>query len=268
MLADDQPDPGRFLAFKNGSLAANHSHLDLNHVSVGVGETMLLVDLGSRSYPADYFSSARYGYYEITTAGHNSVLVGGKGQSPNKVGQLRGPIDGSTFGAFTGVADNTYDVATPRARRHVVFVDRRYYVLLDEIAPTAPATVELRFHTYGTVTARPRGGWVVEQNGVFCDIVPANGTSLANSIETPSGWIRSVNVLRLTTLQAAAQTLLATVLLPRSQTGLALPLVSQEQRGAELRVTVGSDLIVFRQGADGYAIASVTLANGRRGQVR
>jgi len=268
MLADDQPDPGRFLAFKNGSLAANHSHLDLNHVSVGVGETMLLVDLGSRSYPADYFSSARYGYYEITTAGHNSVLVGGKGQSPNKVGQLRGPIDGSTFVAFTGVADNAYDVATPRARRHVVFVDRRYYVLLDEIAPAAPATVELRFHTYGTVTARPRGGWVVEQNGAFCDIVPATGTSLANSIETPSGWIRSVNVLRLTTLQAAAQTLLATVLLPRSQTGLALPLVSQEQRGAELRVTVGSDLIVFRQGADGYAIASVTLANGRRGQVR
>jgi len=47
-----QPDPGRFLAFKSGSLAANHSHLDLNHVSVGVGETMLLVDLGSRSYPA------------------------------------------------------------------------------------------------------------------------------------------------------------------------------------------------------------------------
>jgi hypothetical protein len=44
--------------------------------------------------------------------------------------------------------------------------------------------------------------------------------------------------------------------------------VSQEQRGAELRVTVGSDLIVFKQGADGYSIASVTLANGRRGQVR
>ena len=89
MLADDQPDPQRFLAFKSGSLSANHSHLDLNHVSVGVGETMLLVDLGSRSYPADYFTSARYGYYEITTAGHNSVLVGGRGQSVNKAGQLR-----------------------------------------------------------------------------------------------------------------------------------------------------------------------------------
>jgi hypothetical protein len=267
MLADSQPDPQRFLAFKNGSLAANHSHLDLNHISVGVGETMLLVDLGSRSYPADYFSSARYGYYEITTAGHNSVLVGGKGQSVNKVGQLRGPVVGSTFVSYTGVADNAYDVSTPRARRHVVFVDERYFVLLDEVAPASPATVELRFHTYGTLTPRPRGGWVVAQNGVFCDIVPASGTSFTSSIEVPSGWIKPVNVLRLTA-PAAAQTLAATVLIPRPQSAGAVPLVSQEQQGAELRVTVGGDVIVFRQGSDGYAISTVTLANGRRGQVR
>ena len=268
MLADDQPDPGRFLAFKSGSLAANHSHLDLNHASVGVGETMLLVDLGSRSYPADYFSSARYGYYEITTAGHNSVLVGGKGQSPNKSGQLRGPFEGSTFVAFTGVADNAYDVATPRARRHVVFVDGRYYVLLDEIAPASLATVELRFHTYGTIKGRPRGGWVVEQNRAFCDLVPANGTDLVSSLETPSGWIRPVNLLRLTTRQAVGQAVIATVILPRSQTGLALPLVAQESRTPDFRVTVGGDEIVFTQGSDGYAIAGVTLANGRRGQRR
>jgi hypothetical protein len=131
-------------------------------------------------------------------------------------------------------------------------------------APAAPATVELRFHTYGTVTARPRGGWTVEQNGVFCDIAPATGTSLANSIEPPGGWIRSVNVLRLTTPQVAAQSLLATGLLPRSQTGRALPLMLQEQRDPDLRVTVGGDPIVFRQGADGYPIAGVCLG-GRLG---
>jgi hypothetical protein len=267
MLADEQPDPPRYLAFKNGSLAANHSHLDLNHVSVGVGETMLLTDLGSRSYPADYFTSARYGYYEITTAGHNSVLVGGKGQVVNRLGQLRGPVEGTTFVAFTGVADNAYEVATPRARRHVVFVNRRYYVLVDEIAPAAPAAVELRFHTYGAITPRAAGGWVVTQNGVFCDVVPASGSNLTGTIEVPSGWIRSVNLLRLTA-PAAAQTLVATALLPRATTAGAVPLVSQELRGTELRITVGSDVLLFRQGSDGYALASVTLADGRRGQGR
>jgi hypothetical protein len=108
---------------------------------------------------------------------------------------------------------------------------------------------------------------VVAQNGVFCDIVPASGTSFTSSIEVPSGWIKPVNVLRLTA-PAAAQTLAATVLIPRPQSAGAVPLVSQEQQGAELRVTVGGDVIVFRQGSDGYAISTVTLANGRRGQVR
>lgn len=267
MLADDQPDPARYLAFKSGSLAANHSHLDLNHVSVGVGETMLLADLGSRSYPADYFTSARYNYYEITTTGHNSVLVGGKGQSPGKAGQLRGPIEGATFAAFTGVADNAYEVATPKARRHVVFVNRQYYVLLDEVAPASPATVELRFHTYGSLSARPRGGWVVTYKGAYCDVVPATGTSLASSVEVPAGWIQPVNVLRLTS-PAAAETLVATALMPRATLSGALPLVSQEQKGADLVVQVGGDVIVFRRGSDGYALASVTLAGGRRGQPR
>src|SRR3989441_7273442 len=59
MIAPRQPDPPFFLAFKNGSLAANHTHLDLNHISIGYGDTMLAVELGSRPYPADYFSPQR-----------------------------------------------------------------------------------------------------------------------------------------------------------------------------------------------------------------
>jgi hypothetical protein len=56
--------------------------------------------------------------------------------------------------------------------------------------------------------------------------------------------------------------------MPRATTAAALPLVSQELRGADLRVTAGSDVIVFRQGSDGFTLASVTLADGRRGQGR
>jgi hypothetical protein len=124
--------------------------------------------------------------------------------------------------------------------------------------------VELRFHTYGAIAPRAAGGWVVTQNGVFCDIVPAAGSNLAGAIEVPGGWIRTVNLLRLDA-PAAAQTLAATAILPRATTAGALPLVAQELRGGELRVTVGSDVLIFRQGADGYALASVTLADGRRG---
>src|SRR5262249_28868395 len=45
MMTRRQPDQPFFLAFKNGSLAANHTHLDLNHISIGYGDTMPAVEL-------------------------------------------------------------------------------------------------------------------------------------------------------------------------------------------------------------------------------
>ncbi len=258
MLANEQPDPSLFLAFKNGSTGANHSHLDLNHVTVGMGDNMLLIDLGSRSYPADYFSAARANYYEISTAGHNSVLVGNKGQVFNKDGALRGPFEGSNYVAFTGVADGSYQVSTPRARRTVVFVDRRYYVLLDEVTPATAQSIELRFHSYGTIAPRPqRGGWTVTQSDSALDVVPADASLLNGTIESPSGWIRSVNLLRLASPQPMRSLLLATAIIPRTRGVATYPQVSQEDRGSEFRVRVDADQIVFRQTADGYVISSV-----------
>ena len=264
MLAPEQPDPPFFLAFKNGSLAANHTHLDLNHVSVGVGDTMVLADLGSRPYPADYFTaSARYRYYEITTAGHNSVTIGGDGQVPGRRGELRGPIEGPGHVAVTGVADNSYRVATPRARRHVVLVDRRYFVLLDEIATESPAPVELRFHTRGSVSAREGGGWSFTQDGQALDLVPADAAAVAGTVETPTGWIEEVRVLRLASREATGRLVLATVLVPRPSGRGGAPAVSQAWQGDELHVMVGGDRILFRRGADGLVVAGVTLGSRR-----
>ena len=262
MLASGQPDPSLFLAFKNGSTGANHSHLDLNHVTVGMGDNMVLIDLGSRPYTADYFNAtARAKYYEISTAGHNSVLVGGRGQLFGKDGSLQGPFEGDHFTAFVGVANGSYEVSTPRARRHVVFVDRRYYLLLDEVVPAATAPIELRFHSYGTIAPWPqKNGWTVAQSGSALDIVPASTALVSGSVELPSGWIRPVNLLRLASPQSVGSLTLATAIIPRTTGAAAYPQVSQEVRGGELHVRVDGDEIVFRQTADGWLISSVTVA--------
>ena len=262
MLASEQPDPPVFLAFKNGSLAANHSHLDLNHVSLGMGDNMLLVDLGSRPYPADYFSaSARPNYYEISTAGHNSVLVGGRGQVFGRTGTLRGPFEGARYSAFLGIAGGSYQISTPRARRHVVFVDRRYYVLLDEVAPQTAQNVELRFHTYGTIATAPRGtGWTVNQSGSQLDVAPASSSLIRGTIETPSGWIRQVNLLRMATPGTVSSLTLATALVPRTRASATFPQVSQQVRGSNLVVTLDGDQVTFLQTADGYVLSGVTIA--------
>ena len=222
---------------------------------------MVVPDLGSRPYPADYFDARkRYLYYEISTAGHNTVLVGGKGQVPGRPGALKGPFEGERFTALVGVADDAYEVKTPRARRHVVFVDRSYYVLLDEIETAEPAPVELRFHSYGVMAQREKGGWTVSESKVSVDIVPAlrlGEGALAGTVETASGWTKPVNVLRLRSAADGRQFLRATALIPSTTTRMKDAVVSQRVDGNLLRVDVGRDRLTWRCGADGCEFRGV-----------
>jgi hypothetical protein len=271
-MAPRQPDPPFFLALKNGSLAANHTHLDLNHINLGVGNSMLLPELGSRPYPADYnsmllpelgsrpypadyFGPNRYSYYELTTAGHNTVLIGGRGQARGKAGKVSGPDHGPRFEALTGIADGTYEEATTRARRHVVFVDRAYWVLLDEIETPAPEPLEVRFHTYGTIAEHGGARWTYSDGSNGLDVAIAQDASA--SIDSPSGWIRPVRVLRLSA-PAATSHAFVTVLQPLpSGTTAPARAVTARRTGDTLVVTVGADRVTFARGADGWRLRGV-----------
>src|SRR5262245_5309660 len=261
MLTPHQPDRPFFLAFKNGSLAANHTHLDLNHISIGYDDTMLAVELGSRPYPADYFSQKRYSYYEISTAGHNTVLIGGQGQVVGKQGELLGPFKGDGYEALTGVADGAYEVSTTRVRRHAVFVDKRFWILLDEIQTPEPQTAELRFHTYGKVSQPAPRHWVFEQEEAALDVVTPN-LEITGALETPAGWIRPVTVLSLKAAAAAREHTLITVLQPRAKQSPALGKVQARQSEQQLIVMIASNRVTFTHQADGWRVNNVNL--GRR----
>jgi Heparinase II/III-like protein/Domain of unknown function (DUF4962) len=255
MMTPRQPDPPFFLAFKNGSLAANHTHLDLNHISIGYGDTMLAVELGSRPYPGDYFGPRRHSYYEITTAGHNTVLIGGKGQVQGKQGRLLGPFKGDGYVALTGVADGAYEVAATRVRRQVVFVDQRFWILIDEIATPDPETAELRFHTYGKVTEPTSRHWIFERGDAALDIVTPN-TEIAGGVENPVGWIRPVTVLSLKVAPAREHTLI-TILQPRAKSSPALGKVAVQQHNQQLVVTVEGARVTFDRSPEGWRINSL-----------
>jgi hypothetical protein len=258
MMSPRQPDPPYFLAFKNGSLAANHTHLDLNHVSVGFGESMLAVELGSRPYPADYFSSKRYTYYEINTAAHNTVLVGGKGQIPGRKGKLVGPIKGQGFEALVGVADGVYENEAPRVRRHVVFVKNRYWILLDEIQTVQPQSAELRFHTYGVVVEKAPLHWTLEEGQGVLDVLQAPlAEKLSLSVETPVGWIKPVQVLSIKANTPTREHVLITVLHPRMKTAPHLGPAQVRQSEQELILVVGKEQIKFGKTGEGWQVKNV-----------
>ncbi len=258
IMTPHEPDPPCFLAFKNGSLAANHTHLDLNHISLGYGDSMLAVELGSRPYPADYFSQRRYSYYEITTAGHNTVLIGSNGQVPGKQGKLLGPVKGNGYEALTGVADGAYEVSTTRVRRHAVFVDKRFWVLLDEIRTPKPETAELRFHTYGEVTEPTPRHWVFAQGQAALDIVTPN-VEIAGALETLAGWIKPVTVLSLKAGEPVQERTLVTVLQPRARQSPMLGKVQARQSKQRMIVTIASVQVTFDREADGWRINNVRL---------
>ena len=253
MLAARQPDPPYFLAFKNGTLAANHTHLDLNAISIGIGDTFILPELGSRPYPGDYFGAKRYEYYEISTAGQNTVLIGGKGQVHGKPGKLLGPTQEIGCDILTGIADGAYEVDAPRARRTVVFVKRRYWIVLDDIATPLAQPIELRFHTYGKVTEPKPGRWLFEQDDAALDIaIPME--NLTASVEKPDGWIKPVNVLSIKSKAPATSHLSAVVFHPRTKSEEPCAAVSLQQTEKELSISVGADTVHFIPSTEGWVV--------------
>jgi hypothetical protein len=208
---------------------------------------MLLVELGSRPYPADYFGAQRYNYYELGTRGHNTVLIGGKGQVRGKNGKLLGPLTTAASTTLVGVADGAYEVEASRARRHTVFVDNRYWILLDEIETPQPQSVELRFHTYGSIAQMAPGRWQIVDADHVLDVRTPQGMNA--SVETPDGWIRPVRVLSVKSAEAAARALI-TVLQPTVKADD----VHVRQTNDAIVVTVGKDIVRFRKSGDGWRI--------------
>ena len=198
---------------------------------------MVVPDLGSRPYPADYFDSkTRTSTTRFSTAGHNTVVVGGRGQVPGKPGALKGPFEGERFTTLVGVADEAYEVKTPRARRHVVFVDKSYFVLLDEIETAEPAPVELRFHSYAwNLTARAgRVDGVGEQGRPWTSTPASAGPSesrWAGTVEPAVGWTKPVNVLRVKGAADGRRFVLATAIVPSTATQLKDVAVAQRIDG-------------------------------------
>ena len=144
----------------------------------------------------------------------------------------------------------------------MVFVDKRYYVLLDEIEPAQPATVELRFHSYGTIAPRAQGGWTATEKKVGLDVVPASGggkqAEVAGVVEPAAGWTKPVNVLRLTTAGSVPRFVLATALLPSTAANLRGATVSQRVDGDEILVEIGRDRLTWRCGPGGCKFRGVS----------
>lgn len=241
-----QPDADICLAFKSGNLAANHSHLDLNSfILVAFGER-LAVDPGAGAYVEGYFGPKRWEFYNPSTAAHNTVLVNGQGQQPRSKGEIAAFETEKDYDYLLGRAGDAYGIALSRFDRHIVFVDRRYFVIFDQLEADSYAEFDWLLHTRGTVNASAQKATI-------------SGTKAALDLEVISPCSMTTEEGADTVLRIAPKSPQTTqdflmVLYPRplDEPGV---LVASLGRGKGVKVTLPSgrtDTISFERSLDGW----------------
>lgn len=260
-MFDRWPDPDIYLAYKSGDLGANHTHLDLNSFQLVAFGEKLIVDTGNPPYSHEYFSDARWKMYQVGSAGHNCVLVNGGGHLPRRRGTIGDARQEAGYAYLVGDASRAYDRGVERARRHVVFVRQRYFVLLDEVTTDEPAQVQLVFHTYSPVDAQTR---LIRGERATLAVESASPVQLKfELLENPEKLNPAENVLRTSTVGPSSETAIATLLYPARKgepVHRRFALVRKDDGALEATVEdAGStDVIRFERTDDGWALKSVS----------
>ncbi len=154
-MADNWPNPSMYVALKTGDLAASHSQHDMNAIQLQVDGEMLLRDLGTPAYSADYFSEARDEFYEVQAQAHNTLIVGKRDHAVDAQGSI---IDALSDDAFRWVACDSGQATGAEVHfiRHVVMlVDAQGHgkavLVLDHLTNADDESADLFWHTAGDI---------------------------------------------------------------------------------------------------------------------
>ncbi|MDY6900671.1 MAG: alginate lyase family protein, partial [Cyanobacteriota bacterium] len=173
-----------------------HVHYDKLHLSISAYGRDLLVDSGRFRYVRDKF----WRYFR-ESAGHNVILIDGKGQKKDTK-QLHKPIkDNCAIAPEFDFAKATYDKGFRNIKgkvahkRAVVYIRGKYWLVIDHIHTSRPRTIEALWHFHPDCTVVIKGNEVgsIDTNMGNLKILPASDLSwevkLVKGQESPiQGW--------------------------------------------------------------------------------
>ncbi len=136
-LSSDWPDPELYVSFKSGYAEPGFGHTsrDLNAMQVVAGGEPLIRRSHDYSTPPD---------------GYSTTLIDGKPQGPG-TGTFLYWDEAVRHLAIAAEADRSFGGEIRRVRRHIVMVDGRYLVVLDEVMSDRPVRVTFMAHTAGEI---------------------------------------------------------------------------------------------------------------------
>jgi hypothetical protein len=137
-MASSWPHPELYVSFKSGYAIEGFGHmsLDLNAIQVIAGGEPLI----RRSHD-----------YRTPPEGYSTVLIDGKAQQP-ATGTFLYWEEGERYRVIAAEADRSFGDVVKQVCRHVVMVDGRYLVILDEVEADTPVSVTFMAHTAGELS--------------------------------------------------------------------------------------------------------------------
>lgn len=156
-----------FVAFKGGSNAVNHSHLDLGSFVLDAAGERWAFDLGADNYNLPgYFGKQRWDYYRLRAEGQNTLVIAPDAK-PDQAPKARAPV--TAFGAKPEASFGVVDLSEAYAGRASAVrrgfrLAGRDVLVQDEIETAQPTEVWWFMHTGAAVTCDGATATLV-QNG-------------------------------------------------------------------------------------------------------
>lgn len=231
-----------FRASPQGS--ASHGFADQNSFVINAYGQPLAINSGYR----EYYDSPHHVGWSRQTKAKNALLFGGEGQrvkDASASGRITRFADGASFSFASGDAQRAYAPHAERALRHVFFVNRRYFVMLDETAAPDAVKYQWQLHARSLMTLSPERNEVLQQQGdarlTVRFLVPAPGALTLNQSDAFSPPVGASYQARMPnewhvmaeTMQAAKQQDFLSLLYPWHAAESGSPPASQSMQAAQ-----------------------------------
>ncbi|NJD02666.1 MAG: hypothetical protein FIA99_08740 [Ruminiclostridium sp.] len=257
------------LGLKCGA-TAGHAHPDAGSFVLYYKEKCLVMDAGCCGYEMPEQNQ----YYQNSIA-HNVALVYGKGQTKRLPGEIKSHAGVGECAMVCANAAAPYEGMLDRFNRRVLFLDRKYYVILDELESKEASAFEWLLHFDGKLENTDKGFLVTQDDARLLAkfIEPEQflyhlekgyrpmheDLSALQTAEEKHACLEEIDYLRLKPAVPANRQAFVTVLYPHSS-GDTLPVIRSirngECHGVEIDRGSAVEIAVFNTGESSLSIAS------------
>jgi len=156
VFSDDLVSPTRAMTIRGGTTKVPHGHLDLLSFHCVVGNQSMITNLSPAEYLDTTFSPRRWDIFEMRPDSKNTIFINGVGVVPDSALHKTVFIKRPSADAIRMDATNAFGLMRDGkmadfAGRLIIFVRKKYWIIIDKVKVAHFARIESRMHTFADV---------------------------------------------------------------------------------------------------------------------